>query len=319
MSPDTEPAGILRFGAFEFDARSGELRKKGLRIRLQEQPLQVLSVLLRHPGEVVTREELRSELWSAETFVDFDNGLNTVINKLREALGDSSTSPRFIETEPRRGYRFIAPVARNGQKSDATVPPVRQTRNWKILTFLSVMVVAGLLVTVVIWRWRHAAHLTEKDFIVLGDFANSTGDEVFDQTLRRGLSVQLEQSPFIKLLSEEQIHQTLLRMGEKTNAQLTPDIAREICQRSNGTVVLNGSIALIGTRYDITLTATDCANANLLASAEAQAKDKSSVLDALGKAASEMRRKLGESLSSVQKYNAARAGDYAISGSTAVL
>jgi eukaryotic-like serine/threonine-protein kinase len=303
MSPDTEPALILRFGAFEFDPRSGELRKKGLRIRLQEQPLQVLSALLRHPGEVVTREELRSELWSAETFVDFDNGLNTVINKLREALGDSSTSPRFIETEPRRGYRFIAPVARNGQKADATVPPVRQTRNWKILPFLSVMVVAGLLVAVVIWRGRHATPLTEKDFIVLGDFANLTGDGVFDQTLRQGLSVQLEQSPFIKLLSEEQIHQTLLRMGEKTNAQLTPDTAREICQRSNGAVALNGSIALIGTRYDITLTATDCANADLLASAEAQAKDKSSVLDALGKAASEMRRKLGESLSSVQKYN----------------
>jgi DNA-binding winged helix-turn-helix (wHTH) protein/predicted Zn-dependent protease len=305
MSPHTEPAGILRFGPFEFDPRSRELRKNGLRIRLQEQPLQVLSALLRHPGEVVTREELRSELWSAETFVDFDNGLNTVINKLREALGDSSMSPRFIETEPRRGYRFIAPVASDGQKAVVTAPPAAwQTRNRKILTFLSLIVIAGVLVTVAIWRWRHVTHLTEKDFIVLGDFANSTGDGVFNQTLRQGLSVQLEQSSFIKLISEEQIHETLLRMGEKTNTQLTPDIAREICQRSNGAVALNGSIALIGTRYDITLTATDCANADLLASAEAQAKDKSSVLDALGKVASEIRRKLGESSSSVQKYNA---------------
>jgi DNA-binding winged helix-turn-helix (wHTH) protein len=231
MSPDIEPGEILRFGAFEFDLRSGELRKKGLRIRLQEQPLQVLSALLRHPGKVVTREELRSELWSAETFVDFDNGLNTVINKLRDALGDSSTSPRFIETEPRRGYRFIAPVANNGQKAAATAPPaVWQTRNWKILTFLSLIVIAGLIATVAIWRWRHVAHLTEKDFIVLvlGDFTNSTGDEVFDQTLRQGVSVQLEQSPFLRLVSEEQIHQTLLRMGQKTNARLTPDIAREI-------------------------------------------------------------------------------------------
>src|SRR5437879_10350631 len=110
MALEARSSAILRFGVFEVDVRSGELRKQGVRIKLQEQPFHVLTVLLQRPGEVVTREELRSENWSADTFVDFDNSLNTAINKLREALGDSADNPRFIETLPRRGYRFIAPV-----------------------------------------------------------------------------------------------------------------------------------------------------------------------------------------------------------------
>src|SRR5216117_1530880 len=110
MALEVRSRPILRFGVFEVDVRAGELRKQGMRIKLQEQPFHVLTVLLQRPGEVVTREELRSENWSADTFVDFDNSLNTAINKLREALGDSADNPRFIETLPRRGYRLIAPV-----------------------------------------------------------------------------------------------------------------------------------------------------------------------------------------------------------------
>src|SRR5712692_5330672 len=107
MAIEARSPAILRFGVFEVDARSGELRRQGARIKLQEQPFHVLTVLLQRPGEVVTREELRNENWPADTFVDFDNSLNTVVNKLREALGDSADNPRFIETLPRRGYRFI--------------------------------------------------------------------------------------------------------------------------------------------------------------------------------------------------------------------
>jgi TolB-like protein len=104
----------IRFGAFELDLRAGELRKQGFRVKLQEQPLQVLMILVGNRGQVVTREELRSRLWPADTFVDFDHGLNKAINKLREALGDSAEEPRFIETLARRGYRFVAPV--NGDR-----------------------------------------------------------------------------------------------------------------------------------------------------------------------------------------------------------
>src|SRR5579862_1156523 len=102
--------GRLRFGVFELDLRTGELRKNGLRVRLQGQPFQVLAILLEHSGEVVSREELQKKLWSTDTFVDFDHGLNKAINKVRDALGDSAESPRFVETIARRGYRFLADV-----------------------------------------------------------------------------------------------------------------------------------------------------------------------------------------------------------------
>ncbi len=117
---DKAPASPgYRFGAFEVDPRAGELRKHGIRIKLQDQPLRVLCMLLERPGEVVTREELRAALWPADTFVDFDHGLNSAINKLREALSDSADAPRFIETLPRRGYRFTAVVEPLGQPTDA--------------------------------------------------------------------------------------------------------------------------------------------------------------------------------------------------------
>ena len=101
---------IARFGVFELDLSAGELRKNGVRLRLQEQPFQVLAMLLERAGDVVTREEMRQKLWPSDTFVDFDHSLNTAINKVREALGDSASTPRYVETLARRGYRFIAPV-----------------------------------------------------------------------------------------------------------------------------------------------------------------------------------------------------------------
>jgi serine/threonine protein kinase/tetratricopeptide (TPR) repeat protein len=151
--------------------------------------------------------------------------------------------------------------------------------------------------------FHRTPRLTDKDTIVLGDFTNSTSDAVFDGTLREGLSVQLQQSPFLSLVSEEEIHQTLRMMERPANTRLTPEIAREVCQRASSAAALDGSIALIGTRYTLILKAVNCVNGELLASTEAQANDKSHVLDALGKAALEMRRRLGESLSTVQKYN----------------
>ncbi len=107
MQEDHQLRGSLRFGVFELDLPAGQLRKHGLRVRLQEQPFQILAMLLEHHGEVVTRDELQKKLWRADTFVDFDHGLNKAINKIREALGDSAASPRFVETITRRGYRCL--------------------------------------------------------------------------------------------------------------------------------------------------------------------------------------------------------------------
>src|SRR5437773_7840650 len=150
MALEVRSRSILRFGVFEVDVRSGELRKQGVRIKLQEQPFHVLAVLLQRPGEVVTREELRNQNWPADTFVDFDNSLNTAINKLREALGDSADNPRFIETLPRRGYRFIAPVTgvdATASGTSAGASEVAPTQNRKIVVAAAIAVlVAGVAV-----------------------------------------------------------------------------------------------------------------------------------------------------------------------------
>ena len=294
--PNIPAQATIRFGVFTVDLRAGELRNDGARIKLQEQPFQVLKVLLGRPGEIVSRDELRSAIWSANTFVDFDNNLNAAINKVRDALGDSADRPRFIETVPRRGYRFIASVTVVDRKETTL------TRNWKVAVSIA-LVASAVLALGWFWRSRQTARLSVKHTIVLGDFANSTGDAVFNGTLREGLSVQLSQSPFLRLVSEETIHQTLRMMGRKPDAQLTPEITWEVCQRSNSTVALNGSITLIGTRYDLVLKAIDCGSGDLLAGGKIQAKDKSNVLDAVDKLASQMRSKLGESLATLRKYN----------------
>ena len=108
------PGPLIRFGAFEADLRAGELRKHGLKLKLQEQPFRILAMLLQRPGQVVTRDDLRKKLWDGDTFVDFDSGLNKAMNRLREALADTAENPRFIETLPKRGYRFIARVEKGG-------------------------------------------------------------------------------------------------------------------------------------------------------------------------------------------------------------
>jgi Tol biopolymer transport system component/DNA-binding winged helix-turn-helix (wHTH) protein len=125
--PEVSPTNLVRFGVFELDLRSGELRKAGVRVGLQEQALQVLTTLLERPGDLVRRDELRERLWPNGTFVDFDHGLNAVVNRLRDTLGDSAESPRFIETLPRRGYRFIAPIERNGSTSADGTGALRST------------------------------------------------------------------------------------------------------------------------------------------------------------------------------------------------
>jgi len=302
----------LRFGIFEVDLRAGELRKAGLRIRLQEQPFQVLIILLERPGEVVTREELQRTLWPQDTFVDFDHGVNTAINKIRQALGDSAENPRFVETVARRGYRFIAPVEIVGAGSPRQLPaPEGGTRgaplrnHWKVLVPAALILIAAALGGTLYFRWRQTAtRLTDKDTIVLSDFDNKTGDSVFDDALKQGLSVQLEQSPFLALVSEQRVNETLKLMGRPAGDRLTPEVTREICERTGSKAMLTGSIAGLGSQYVIGLKAVNCNTGDVLAEAQEQAAAKEAVLKALDAAAVSLRSRLGESLSSVQKYAA---------------
>jgi eukaryotic-like serine/threonine-protein kinase len=165
---------------------------------------------------------------------------------------------------------------------------------------------AVLAIVVVIGAWlfhtRKGQALTEKDTIVLADFTNKTGDEVFDDTLRQGLSAQLEQSPFLSMISDSKINQTLKLMGRHAGDLLTPELAREVCQRTGSKAMVTGSIAGLGSQYVIGLEAVDCQSGDLLAEAQEQAASKEGVLKALDAAAVRLRSKLGESLSTVQEY-----------------
>jgi eukaryotic-like serine/threonine-protein kinase len=191
----------------------------------------------------------------------------------------------------------------------AAAPESALTSSAKASRFRSLTVsgVTAVAVGLAVAGWSFFSHkthaLTEKDTVVLADFTNATGDAVFDGALRQGLSVQLEQSPFLSIISDQRIQQTLKMMGQKPDAKLTPEIARELCQRTASAAVLEGSIAEIGTQFLLTLKAVNCRNGETLASTEAEAGDKNHVLDALGKTASDIRNKLGESISTVQKFD----------------
>jgi len=297
------PAGrIVRFGSFEADFGEGKLTKGGIRIRVQEQPLQILALLLEHPGQLVTREEIRQRLWSCDTFVEFDDALNTAVRKLRAALNDSADNPRFLETVPRRGYRFIAPVAWM-QEPQAAAPVRYRIGRRPYLWSAAALIVAAAAVGGYRRLHRPGFQITPKDTIVLADFSNSTGDVVFDDTLKTALNVSLRQSPFLNVLSDSEIAKALQQMTRPASTKLTPDVAREVCQRASSKAYLAGSIGSLGSEYVVGLKALNCQSGDTLAQEQGTATSKEKVLEALGEAASRLRGELGESLATVQKFD----------------
>jgi eukaryotic-like serine/threonine-protein kinase len=321
----THPGTVYRFGPFEVNAASGEFLKNGRRIKLQEQPYRILIALLENPGEVITREELRSRLWRDDTFVDFDGSLRAAVRKLREALDDDAENPRYIETIPKRGYRFLVPEVRridaaqeaievrdNAPRDDperlktGARPVVPSQRHNPLLKY-GIAAVAAILLTVggfFVWQKRtQAKPLTDKDVLVLADFTNSSGDPVFDGTLRQALAIQLEQSPFLKIMDDDQMQRVLRRMSLSPGASVTNSVAHEICVREGDAATIDGAIAKLGKNYVITLKAIRCQDGATLAREQIQAEDKEHVLNAVATAATDMRGKLGESLDSIQKPN----------------
>src|SRR5208283_2867567 len=172
---------------------------------------------------------------------------------------------------------------------------------WKAIVLAALALVA--LAAGSYFHFHRGPKLNEKDMIVLADFANTTGDAVFDGTLRQGLAVQLEQSPFLSVVSEAHVQQTLKLMGQSSDAKLTSDVARELCQRTQSAAVLDGSIAILGSQYVLGIRATNCHTGDVLAEEQATASSKEQALKALDGAATRLRSKLGESLSSVQKFD----------------
>lgn len=324
---DPGPKVVYEFGPFRVDPHNQLLLRDNQPVSISRKVFDTLLILVRHSGDVVTKDDLMKELWPT-AFVEEAN-LSQTIFMLRKALGETPDNRRYIVTLSGRGYRFAAEVRAVSLDSDyimiashtrsqvvvesadseatpsvKTLPAGWGSRtSWRYLLpvvacFALLVLCAGILA-----RWRRPVVLGEKHSVLVAEFANSTGDPIFDGSLRLGLTIQLEQSPFLSIVSDQRVQQTLRMMGQPAEAKLTPAIARELCQRSAGAAVLDGSIAQIGTQYLLTLKAVDCESGESLASTEAQAIDKNHVLDALGKTSSEMRKRLGESLSTVHKFD----------------
>ena len=186
--------------------------------------------------------------------------------------------------------------------AEAELMPARKSIRWAVLTGATILAI-GLVVGGWLFFSRKAHALTEKDTIVLADFANTTGDTVFDDTLKQALAVDLGQSPFLNILSEDKVRQTLQQMTRPPNERLTQDLAREVCQRAGSKVYLAGSIAALGTQYVIGLEALNCVSGDVMAREQVTAAGKEQVLPKLGQAGAKLRNEVGESLSSVQKFD----------------
>jgi DNA-binding winged helix-turn-helix (wHTH) protein/tetratricopeptide (TPR) repeat protein len=295
---------VISFGPFKADLQTRELRKNGVRLRLPNQSFQILEMLLERPGQLVGREELHAGLWPSDTFVDFEKGINAAVKRLREALGDSPEKPELIETLPKRGYRFIGSIAPpSANPLSEAVGKDHHRNSLTIATWVVGATAAVALVVGIYFFFHRRTALTDRDTIVLAEFTNTTGDPVFDTTLRQGLEVQLEQSPFLSIVSDERIQQTLRLMGKSPDARLTPEISREICERTGSTVVLDGSISRLGGHYVIGLKVLECKTGVSLGSSQAEVDSRERVLKAVGESATKIREKLGESLATIQRFD----------------
>jgi eukaryotic-like serine/threonine-protein kinase len=308
-SADQKPKRLYEFGPFRVDPEKELLLRDDEAVPLAPKAFQVLLVLMKHKREVVTKDELLKAVWP-DTFVEETN-LSRNIFLLRKALGESPQDHQYIITVPGRGYRFaedVQFVPEQEQELNLVAAShskvqvqVKETRLWGWI------VAAVLLVALAVGAYRLFVHrspvLTEKDTVVLADFANSTGNPVFDGTLRQGLAVQLEQSPFLKIMDDEQVQRILRLMGLPPDARITNQVAHEICVRQGAAATIDGTIASLGKSYVITLQAIACREGTTLAREQVQAVDQEHVLDAVGSAVTAMRGKLGESLTSIQKLN----------------
>ncbi len=268
MSADDRAGRRLVFGVFELDLSAGELRKRGLRVRLQQQPVQVLAMLLDHAGQVVSREELQKALWPADTFVDFDHGLNKAINKIREALGDSAESPRFVETVARRGYRFIAdvkaadlppsasveaaaephPAASAGEREVepgvlvTPLPSRAKSRAWAIVT-LALIVLLG---SVAAWKRysgsRQSSVIRSLAVLPLESLSSDATQDYFADGMTDELISDLGQISALRVISRTSV------MAYKHSRKPLPDIAREL----NVDAVVEGTVLRSGDQVRIT-------------------------------------------------------------------
>ncbi len=305
---------IHSFGEFTLNTAERTLQRSGQPLSIAPKALEVLIVLVENRGRIVEKDDLMKKVWPG-TFVE-ENNLAFNVSVLRRLFGESGESPNFIETVPKRGYRFIGEVVpiSSGQPAPAAAAmdpmpdpmpgtttgsrPNGLTRPRVLLVALVAVTVAGVFA----YSNRRPRHLTDKDTIVLADFVNKTGDPVFDETLRQGLAIQLEQSPFLGLVPDQRIQQTLRLMRQPAEARLTSGLAREVCERLGSTAVVEGAIAPLGSRYVLSLTATNCGSGGMIDRELEQAAGKEEILKALTLVAAQLRKQIGESAASIEKH-----------------
>jgi len=306
-SADQKTRPLYEFGPFRVDPEKELLLRQDEAVPIAPKAFQVLLVLMRHSKQVVTKDDLLKTIWP-DTFVEEAN-LSRNIFLLRKALGETPQDHQYIVTVPGRGYRFAEDVQMVPERelnivsaSHTTVEmQVEETRPWPWIAAAAGLVVA---IGVVMRLFSHHAPLFgERDTIVLADFANSTADPIFDGTLRQGLAIQLEQSPFLVIMDDEQVQRALRLMSRPADAHITNATAHEICFREGAAATIDGAIARMGKNYVITLQAISCQNGKTLAREQVEADDKEHVLSALGTAATSLRSKLGESHDSIQKFS----------------
>ena len=319
---------IFQFGEFRVDTLDRTLRRNDVPVSLNRRAFDVLLYLVRNPGRVISKDELLKNVWP-DAFVD-ENNLTQSISVLRRALEERPGENTFIATLPGRGYQLIVPVHAIVPHApvaiDASHPPLaggvllqQRTVTTSIVTeelefralppprrsplaaiLLLVLAVATAAGAYTAWRRFHPKPTSAS--VVIADFQNTTGDATFDRTLDRALEIDLGQSPYMDVMGQREVVSTLQFMGQKPEVVLNPDLARQVCERSNRRAVLTGSIASVGNEYLLTLDATDCNTGENLAAAKAEAHSKEKVLTALDTVADRVRSKLGESTQSVASY-----------------
>ena len=321
------PKVQYEFGPFRVNPEKQVLLRDGEPVPVTPKIFETLLVLVRHSREDVSKDDLMKELWP-DSFVEEAN-LSQNIFMLRKALGDTPEERRYIVTLPGKGYRFIAEVRSVMQDGDdvviasrsrtqlvveqpetapvVTVPalPAAAERRSRRAYFMALIAAVLLVVLGTVWylHRRQSSALASQDWIVLADFSNTTSDAVFDGALRQGLAVQLEQSPYLRLLSDQRIQRTLRLMGQPADARLTPELAREICERTGSGAVLEGSIASLGSEYVLGLRAKYCRSGEVLVEEQGQVARKEDVLKTLGGMVARVRTRLGESLATVEQHN----------------
>jgi eukaryotic-like serine/threonine-protein kinase len=314
----------FRIGPYFLDLRAGELRKGGSRIRLQEKSLRVLAALVENQGQLVTREELKKRLWPDDTFVDFETGLNTAVSKLREALCDNAENPRYIETIPRRGYRFVMPVeavstgeggqevsaapvslaaaaaTRPGVKPEKVPATARRPRRPLLAAAAMVLAVVGGL-GVWILRGHAVFSFSPRDSVLISDFENRTGDSRFDEALQTAFQISLRESRQANIFPEARVASVLQMMGKSADARITPAVGREICQRENIRGLVVCSITRTGQEYELTAELIDPQTGETVSAHSERSYGEDHILDALDALAGAIRRDLGESLYQIHR------------------